>query len=722
MQSQIPLENIKKLKREIFFKYKFHLATIFLVCFIFSFSIFRSIKIIEYMEQEAVSYQKLIHNNDGEKINESLQIEIKKIDQLNLDIKKEIEQQLIKENGNLKKISISKIYEKFPKLDDVNIELALLDPQGAPIEHQENPAYANKGSIEKNILEELKANLNKVNSYIFTKKETKKIVFLRQLELQNRNISGFLSIEISPKILISASEAVQSSAFESIYIFDDKNVTLYGESLRENSTINDIKFNDFSSLAGLKKDGGILFNGPPILNSPISWAVYSSKNYFLSDWLALKSIRVRNLLLVMTGMFLSIILLVYFFRKFLKTELANQLKTIELKNNVSANENVISLISHEIRTPLNVIFGLSQLSDDASISKEELIKNNGSIKSATKYLTKLLNEILTFNKLTATNFNLDENFHHIEDIFNNLRALFNIRDKKNVRIIFGNSVPKNILIKCDDFQIQQVLTNLLENSLKFTSQGSVEIDVEEISRGDETVIIRFSVSDTGIGIKKSEQAFIFEPFIQANSSILRNYGGTGLGLAISKRIVERLGGQLEVTSEEGAGSCFYFDLEFTFRIEDNSQSKTLTEAADLIINPTPAKIDFVSLNMNGRVLLVDDHATTLEVMEKFLQKIGLNVTAVMDGKNAIEQVITNSRFDIIIIDVQMPGLSGLETTKIIRLYEDENQIKRVPIISLSANTSEKNIEDCILAGMDDFIEKPADFNKIHQVINTWIRN
>jgi signal transduction histidine kinase/CheY-like chemotaxis protein len=651
-----------------------------------------------------------------------LQIEIKKIDQLNLDIKKEIEQQLIKENGNLKKISISKIYEKFSKLDDVNIELALLDPQGFPIEHQENPAYANKGSIEKNILEEFKANLNKVNSYIFTKKETKKIVFLRQLELQNRNISGFLSIEISPKILISSSEAVQSSAFESIYIFDDKNMTLYGESLRENSTINDIKFNDFSSLAGLKKDGGILFNGPPILNSPISWAVYSSKNYFLSDWLALKSIRVRNLLLVLTGMFLSIILLVYFFRKFLKTELANQLKTIELKSNVSANENVISLISHEIRTPLNVIFGLSQLSDDASISKEELIKNNGSIKSATKYLTKLLNEILTFNKLTATNFNLDENFHHIEDIFNNLRALFNIRDKKNVRIIFGNSVPKNILIKCDDFQIQQVLTNLLENSLKFTSQGSVEIDVEEISRGDETVIIRFSVSDTGIGIKKSEQAFIFEPFIQANSSILRNFGGTGLGLAISKRIVERLGGQLEVTSEEGAGSCFYFDLEFTFRIEENSQSKTLTEAADLIINPTPAKIDFDSLNMNGRVLLVDDHATTLEVMEKFLQKIGLNVTAVMDGKNAIEQVITNSRFDIIIIDVQMPGLSGLETTKIIRLYEDENQIKRVPIISLSANTSEKNIEDCILAGMDDFIEKPADFNKIHQVINTWIRN
>jgi CheY-like chemotaxis protein len=410
-------------------------------------------------------------------------------------------------------------------------------------------------------------------------------------------------------------------------------------------------------------------------------------------------------------------MLVYFFRIFLKKELTNQINTIELKNNIQAKEDVVSLISHEIRTPLNVIFGLSQLSEDASITKEELIKNNVSIKSATKYLTKLLNEILTFNKLTAENFNLEENFHKIENISDNLRYLFNSRNKKDVRIIFGNNVPKNTLIKCDDFQIQQVLTNLIENSLKFTSQGSVEIDVEEISRSDETVIIRFSVSDTGIGIKKSEQSFIFEPFIQANPSIIRDYGGTGLGLAISKRIVERLGGQLELTSEEGNGSCFYFDIEFNFRIEEAAQ----TEIAASIINSSPAKIDFDSLHMSGRVLVVDDHATTLQLMEKFLQKIGLSVTTAIDGEGAIKEVTTNNRFDMIIMDVQMPGLSGIETTKIIRLYEDENQIKRVPIISLSANTSEKNIEDCILAGMDDFIQKPADFNKVHQVINTWIR-
>jgi CheY-like chemotaxis protein len=279
-----------------------------------------------------------------------------------------------------------------------------------------------------------------------------------------------------------------------------------------------------------------------------------------------------------------------------------------------------------------------------------------------------------------------------------------------------------LLIKCDEFQIQQVLINLIENSLKFTREGSIEVIAEEITRNDETVIIRFSVSDTGMGIKKGEQALIFEPFTQANPSIVRNFGGTGLGLAISKRIVERLGSQLELTSEEGIGSCFYFDVEFNFKIEESTQENTVTASTPSIINPGPAKVDFESLNMSGSVLLVDDHLTTLAVMEKFLQKIGLNVTAVTDGKNAIEQVITNKRFDIIIIDVQMPGLTGLETTKIIRLYEDENQIQRVPIISLSANTSEKNIEDCILAGMDDFIEKPADFNKIHQVINTWIRN
>lgn len=722
MQPHITSENIEKIERKIFFKYKYHLATIFLICFIFAYGAWRSIVAIAFMEQQAVNTQTLKYINDWGKIDSSLKIEMQKIDQLNLNIKKEIEQQLIKENGNLKKISISKIYEKFPKLDNTDIELVLLDPQGVPIEHPENPAYANKGSIEKNTLEEFRANSNSSNSYIFTKKETKKIVFLRPLELQNKSISGLLSIEINPKILVSFSEAAQASMFESIYIFDNKNITLYGGSLHNNSSVDEIKFNDFSTLANFIRTGDILFNSPPDNDSPISWAVFSSEKNFLSDWLIIKKLRMRNTILVLTAMLLAVAFLVYFFRKFVKTEGENQLNLIKLKNSITEKENVVALLSHEIRTPINVILGLSQLSDDSSITKEELIKNNDSIKSATKYLTKLLNEILTFNKLSATNFKLEESFYQIDEIFNNLQSLFKNRSKKDVSIIFSNKISTHLLVKCDEFQIQQILINLIENSLKFTKEGSIEVTAEEITRGDDTVIIRFSVADTGIGIKKGEQALIFEPFTQANPSIVRNFGGTGLGLAISKRIVERLGGQLEITSEEGVGSCFYFDIEFNFQIEESTQENSLTTSSPSIIDPSPAKIDFESLNMSGRVLLIDDHLTTLAVMEKFLQKIGLNVTAVSDGKNAIEQVITNKRFDIIIIDVQMPGLTGLETTKIIRLYEDENQIQRVPIISLSANTSEKNIEDCILAGMDDFIEKPADFNKIHQVINTWIRN
>jgi signal transduction histidine kinase/CheY-like chemotaxis protein len=718
MQSHNTLENIKNIERKIFFNYKFHLATIFLICFIFGYGAWRGIVAIGFMDQQAINIQTLKNTNNWEKIDSSLKIEIQKIDQLNLNIKKEIEQQLIKENGNLKKISINKIYEKFPQLDSTDIEFVLLDPQGAPIEHQENPAYAIKGSVEKNILEEFKANLSKSNSYIFTKKDTKKIVFLRPIEFQNRNTLGLISLEISPKILVSSLDAFEEKLFEYIYIFDNKNMALYGVSLQNNSSSEKIKFNDFSSLVSIKKDGGILFNGPPNVDVPISWAAFSSKEYFLSEWLITKKIRVRNTILVIAAMLLSAALLFYFFRKFIKTEANNQLNLIELKNNIQAKEDVVSLISHEIRTPLNVIYGLSQLSEESSITREELIKNNVSIKSATKYLTKLLNEILTFNKLSANGFDLDENFHKIEHIFSNVQSLFNSRNKPDVRIFFGNNVPKNMLIECDDFQLQQVLTNLIENSLKFTPQGSIEIDAEELSRGEETVLIRFSVSDTGIGIKKSEQKFIFEPFKQANPLIIRDYGGTGLGLAISKRIVERLGGQLELTSEEGVGSCFYFDIEFNFRIEDATQTESIVST----VKNSPAKIDFDSLNMNGRILLVDDHATTLEVMEKFLQKVGLRVTTASNGEDAIKEITRNSRFDMIIMDVLMPGLSGIETTKIIRLYEDENQIKRVPIISLSANTSDKNIEECILAGMDDFIEKPADFNKVHQVINTWIRS
>jgi signal transduction histidine kinase/CheY-like chemotaxis protein len=718
MQSYNTVENIKNIERKIFFKYKYHLATIFLICLIFAFGAWRGIAAIGYMEQQAITIQTIKNTNDWEKIDSSLKIEMQKIDQLNLNVKKEIEQQLIKENGNLKKVSINKIYEKFPKLDDINIELVLLDPQGAPLEHQENPAYADKVAIDKSVLDEFRADLNKGNAYIFTKKETKKIVFLRSLELPNKNISGLLSIAISPKILISSLDDEQTNLFEYIYIFDNKNMALYGASLQNNSSSEKIKFNDFSSLMSIKKDGGILFNGPPNVDAPISWAAFSSKEYFLSDWLNNKKSRVRNTILIFFAMLLSSSLLFYFFRKFIKTERVNQVNLIDLKNNIQAKEDVVSLISHEIRTPLNVIYGLSQLSEESSITREELIKNNVSIKSATKYLTKLLNEILTFNKLSANGFNLDENFHKIEHIFSNIQSLFNSRNKPDVRIFFGNNVPKNMLIECDDFQLKQVLTNLIENSLKFTRQGSIEIDAEELSRGEETILIRFSVSDTGIGIKKSEQRLIFEPFTQANPTIIRDYGGTGLGLAISKRIVERLGGQLELNSEEGVGSCFYFDIECNFRIDETTQAESPVSP----VKTSPAKIDFDSLHMNGRVLLVDDHATSLDVMGEFLQKIGLRVTTATDGESAIKEITRNSRFDMIIMDVQMPGLSGIETTKIIRLYEDENQIKRVPIISLSANSSDKNIEDCILAGMDDFIEKPADFNKVHQVINTWIRS
>jgi len=219
MQSHNTLENIKNIERKIFFRYKYHLATIFFTCLIFAFGAWRGIAAIGYMEQQAITIQTIKNTNDWEKIDSSLKIEMQKIDQLNLNVKKEIEQQLIKENGNFKKVSINKIYEKFPKLDDINIELVLLDPQGAPLEHQENPAYADKVAIDKSVFDEFSADLNKGNAYIFTKKETKKIVFLRSLELPNKNISGLLSIAINPKILISSLDDEQTNLFEYIYHF-----------------------------------------------------------------------------------------------------------------------------------------------------------------------------------------------------------------------------------------------------------------------------------------------------------------------------------------------------------------------------------------------------------------------------------------------------------------------------------------------------------------------
>jgi len=529
-------------------------------------------------------------------------------------------------------------------------------------------------------------------------------------------------MEINPKALLNFTGDFNNTFLSNTIFFDGSNNTLFDSRLNENTNKGDVKFTDLTSLVKFKRNGDILLTSAPYDVVPFSWAVYVSKQNLLSNWLVEKNYRIKVLTAAILTMIVAVLSLIYFVNRLMKAEVINRLKTIELQNNLSEKEHVITLLSHEIRTPLNVIFGLSQLSNDSSVTKDELVKNNDSIKSATIYLTKLVNEILKFNKLSESGFVLHENFYSIDFLFENLKFLFKNRSKNNVRIFFINEISPDIKVKCDEFQLQQVLINLIENSFKFTSNGSIEIAAEEMSRNDDTLIIRFSVSDTGIGIKKDEQKLIFEPFTQANSSILRNYGGTGLGLSISKRIVERIGSKLELKSEEGSGSCFHFNAEFSYVFDESFQIKSEPKATPLTNSQSPAKIDFDSLHMNGRVLLVDDHATSLEVMEKFLHKIGLRVTTATDGESAIKEITRNSRFDMIIMDVQMPGLSGIETTKIIRLYEDENQIKRVPIISLSANSSDKNIEDCILAGMDDFIEKPADFNKVHQVINTWIRS
>lgn len=716
------IETTNKIKREVLLKNKFHLFVIFIIFLIFSFVIYRGIKLLDNKEQDVIRIQTLEYTYQWEKFDENIRSQIRTYDQLNLNIKKEIELQLSKEYGNLKKVSIQKIYEKFPELNNLDIELFLLDPQGAPTEHPENPSYSSKAGIDQVTLDKFKLNKNKSISYVYTKKESKKIIFLRDIELNNRGGFGFLSMEINPKALLNLTEDSYRPFLTNIIIYDDANNTLFDSRLDKNNTKGNVKFTDLTSLVNFKKNGDILFTSIPFDMVSFSWAVYVSKQDLLSSWLVEKSYRLKVLTAAIFAMIVAVISLIYFINRLMKAEVINRLKTVELQDNLSEKEHVITMLSHEIRTPLNVIFGLSQLSNDSSITKDELVKNNDSIKSATIYLTKLVNEILKFNKLSESGFVLHENFYTIDFLFENLKFLFKNRSKNDVRIFFINEIPTDIKVKCDEFQLQQVLINLIENSFKFTSNGSIEIAAEEMSRNDDTLIIRFSVSDTGIGIKKDEQKLIFEPFTQANSSILRNYGGTGLGLSISKRIVERLGSKLELKSEEGSGSCFYFNAEFSYVFDESSQIKSTPKGSPLTNGQSPAKIDFDSLHMNGRVLLVDDHATSLEVMEKFLQKIGLRVTTANDGESAIKEITRNSRFDMIIMDVQMPGLSGIETTKIIRLYEDENQIKRVPIISLSANSSDKNIEDCILAGMDDFIEKPTDFNKVHQVINTWIRN
>lgn len=379
---------------------------------------------------------------------------------------------------------------------------------------------------------------------------------------------------------------------------------------------------------------------------------------------------------------------------------------------IEANESktkFLSSISHEIRTPMNAIIGLTSICANNLDNKEALKQNLEKIDMSAHFLLSLINDILDISRIESGKIVLNEEVVQLEEFVQQINTMIGDRAKEkdiHYECMIGSTIDSHYIF--DRLKLQQVLINLLTNAIKFTpTGGKVGMSIEQIEVKDDKAFITISITDTGIGIDEEFIPHLFDAFTQENTDNTTPYSGSGLGLAISKNIVNLFHGQIDVISSKGNGSTFLVKVSVGVAKEYHKLVKQ---------EPKSEQEEFYSFT-NKRVMIVEDNEINLEVAKTILEHVGILVDCEKNGKDAVERFSESPSgyYHAILMDIRMPVMDGLDATKLIRQMDKEDA-KRIPIIAMTANAFEEDIQKSITAGLSCHMTKPIEPKSLYKTL------